>query len=56
MAKENISKMKREPTMWENMFANDTSDEGLQIYKYVKNSHDSTPGRQIIHVKNGQRT
>ena len=38
MAKENISKMKREPTIWENMFANDSSDEGLQIYKYVKNS------------------
>ena len=26
MAKENISKMKREPTVWENIFANDTSD------------------------------
>ena len=26
MAKENISKMKREPTMWENIFANDTLD------------------------------
>ena len=25
-AKENISKMKREPTVWENIFANDTSD------------------------------
>ena len=24
MAKENISKMKREPTIWENIFANDT--------------------------------
>ena len=35
MAKENISKMKREPTVWENMFANDTSDKGLisKIYK-----------------------
>ena len=29
MAKENISKMKREPTIWENMFANNTSDKGL---------------------------
>ena len=29
MAKENISKMKREPTIWENTFANDTSDKGL---------------------------
>ena len=29
MAKENIIKMRREPTIWENIFANDTSDEGL---------------------------
>ena len=28
-AKENISKMKREPTVWENIFANDTSDKNL---------------------------
>ena len=35
MAKENISKMKREPTVWENIFANDTSEKGLisKIYK-----------------------
>ena len=24
--------------------------------KYIKNSHDSTPGRQTIQLKNGQRT
>ena len=29
MAKDNISKMKREPTVWENIFASDTSDKGL---------------------------
>ena len=29
MAKENISKMKRELTIWENVFANDTLDKGL---------------------------
>ena len=35
MAKENGIKMKREPTVWENIFANDTSDKGLisKIYK-----------------------
>ena len=35
MAKENIIKMKREPTIWENIFANDISDKGLisKIYK-----------------------
>ena len=34
-AKENISKMKREPTIWENIFTNDTADKGLssRIYK-----------------------
>ena len=29
MAKENSIKMKREPTIWENIFANDTSDKGV---------------------------
>ena len=35
MAKENISKMKREPSVQEKIFANDTSDKGLisKIYK-----------------------
>ena len=34
-AKENSIKMKREPTVWENIFANDTSDKGLisKIYQ-----------------------
>ena len=34
-AKENSSKMKRESTIWENIFANDNSDKGLisKIYK-----------------------
>ena len=34
MAKENISKMKREPSVWENIFANDTSDNGLISKRY----------------------
>ena len=29
MAKENSIKTKREPTVWENTFANGTSDKGL---------------------------
>ena len=33
--KENIRKMKKEPTVWENIFANDTSDKGF-IYKIYK--------------------
>ena len=55
MAKESSIKMKREPTVWENMFANDTSDKGL-ISKIYQNSHDCTPGRQITPLINGQRT
>ena len=35
MAKENSTKLQREPTVWEIIFANDTSDKGLisKIYK-----------------------
>ena len=41
MDKENISKMKREPTIWENVFANDISDKGLvsKIYKELTQIH-----------------
>ena len=35
MAKENSIKMKREPSIWENTFANDTLDKGL-IFKIYK--------------------
>ena len=31
MATENSSKMKREPTVWENIFANDTLDKGFKV-------------------------
>ena len=35
IAKENSTKLQREPTVWENIFADDTSDKGLisKIYK-----------------------
>ena len=41
MAKENSIKMKREPTVWENIFANDTSEKGLisKIYKELTLLH-----------------
>ena len=40
-AKENINKVKREPTVCENIFANDTSDKGLisKIYKELQQLH-----------------
>ena len=54
-AKEKSIKMKREPTVCENIFANDTSDK-VWSQKYIKNSQDSTPGRQKSQLKNGQKT
>ena len=56
MAKENSIKLKREPTVWENIFAIDTSDKGLISKIYIKDSQDPTPGRQTTQLKNGQRT
>ena len=35
-AKENSIKIKREPTVWENIFANDTMDKGLISKIYIK--------------------
>ena len=54
-AKETVSKTKRQPTEWEKIFANDTTDKGLisKIYKELLklNTH-----KQVITSKNGQKT
>ena len=49
MAKENISKMKREPTVWENTFANDIMDKGLifKIYKELTQLHSRKTNNPI---------
>ena len=41
IANKNSIKIKREPTIWENIFANDTSDKGLisKIYKELTGLH-----------------
>ena len=45
VAKENMYRMEREPTIWENIFANDTLDNGLisKIYKEL----NTTPLQEI---------
>ena len=55
MSKENSIKIKREPTVWENIFANDTSDKGLlfKTYKELTGLHSRKTNNPI---KNGQRT
>ena len=49
MAKENSIKMKREPTVWENIFVNDTSDKGLisKIYKELTGLHSKKTSNPI---------
>ena len=49
MAKENSIKIKREPTVWENIFANDTSDKGLisKIYKKLTRLHSRKTNNPI---------
>ena len=50
MAKENSIKMKREPTVWENIFANDTSYKGLisKIHKELTQLHSKKTNNLII--------
>ena len=55
MAKENSAKLQRDPTVWEIIFANDTSDKGLisKIRKALTQLHSR---RHTTQLKNGQRT
>ena len=47
IVKETINRTKRQPTEWEKIFANDTSDKGL-VPKSIKNLSNSTPKKHII--------
>ena len=53
-AKETINKMKRQPTKWENIFAN-TSDKGLISKIYKELIKLNTKKNQTIHLKIGKK-
>ena len=55
-AKETINKMKRQPTEWEKIFANNATVKGLisQIYKQLIQLSNSNNNK--TQLKNGQKT
>ena len=53
--KETISKVKRQPSEWEKIIANETTDKGL-ISKIYKHSYNSIPEKQKTKSKSGKKT
>ena len=54
-AKETISKVKRHPSEWENIIANEQLTEDL-FPKYRSGSYNSTPEKQTTQSKSGKKT
>ena len=54
IANETISKVKRQPSEWEKIIANETTDK--QFPKYTSSSYNSIPEKQRTQSKNGKKT
>ena len=54
-AKETIKKMKRQPSVWEKMFANQKTDAGLMSKIYMQLMQLNIK-KQTTQSKNGQKT
>ena len=54
-AKETISKVKRQPSEWEKIIANETTDKGL-ISKIYKQLIQLIPGKQTTQSKSEKKT
>ena len=55
-AKEIINKMKRKPTEWEKIFANEVTDKGLTSKIYKQPMQLNKKKNQTIKSKNGEKT
>ena len=53
-AKETISKVKRQPTEWEKIIANETTDK--ESAKYTSSSYNSITEKQTTQSKSGKKT
>ena len=54
-SKETISKVKRQPSEWEKIIANEITDKGL-ISKIYKQLYNSMQGKQTALSKSGENT
>ena len=55
-AKETVNKVKRQPSGWEKIIANETTDKGLISKIYKQLIYNSIPGKQATQSKNGRKT
>ena len=55
-AKETISKVKRQPSEWDKIIANETTDKGLISKIYKQLTQNSMPEKQTTQSKSGEKT